>query len=450
MKLLKDERKLKDPSLKKNKRARDGDDVPSSAAQEEYDATSVLRGPFKLSQAQQDRGDRKYRELPLPPGSIRRAIRPLAHLGSMNINDIQRFIRTNGPGGYHLAATDLPDEQLQTLIDFMDCVHLLTRPEVDLVHMATIRIDWLEKMARVERDVPGPEGKAMVNHGLIEIWQAVLEWGPLWTHWTYIFERFLASLTRKMTNRAAPERSMCDNWCMSASLDLMRTQLRGQLDGVLSGGLPGCSKSRVHAKIQSLGGLNGARARATKHGPATRSFPKFRATSRGHSLLCLSQSDRSDVAALLGLQPDQVQQRAERFDCKCFVGGVARTTGAMDAATVAAGKFGCSSVFAVAAGRAGQEVIGKIKTFVRVFAAGDVTADLVVAAFFLPMVNPPRSFGYQCVDNRTISAPKFVLRGDVGAPVGCVRSPRLGDPPHVSWVIDTHWSDKRWKRELQN
>jgi len=47
-------------------------------------------------------------------------------------------------------------------------------------------------------------------------------------------------------------------------------------------------------------------------------------------------------------------------------------------------------------------------------------------------------------------APKFVLRGDVGAPVGCVRSPRLGDPPHVSWVIDTHWSDKRWKRELQN
>jgi hypothetical protein len=162
----------------------------------------VRAARFKRTEKQQQRSDRKYRALPLPPGSIRRGVSPFAQTGSLTINDIHRYLQKRGAGGYHLAASDLDDDSLTLLIDFMACIDLLVAPEPDVVAMRAGREAWLEVLCRVERDLPAPEGQATINHHLIHIWDQIVEFGPAWSSWTYIFERFLSRLVRKITNRS--------------------------------------------------------------------------------------------------------------------------------------------------------------------------------------------------------------------------------------------------------
>jgi hypothetical protein len=195
----------KEPKKRKKKKKEGNVEAPDPPPTDEAEliaATVELQLLFRRKLKQQRRADRKYRRLPLPPSSIRRSVLPFAHAGTMNINDWQRYLRKRGPGGYHLAASDLPDAQLQTMIDLMGAIDYLLRPEIDLAEFAAYRVEWLEILARVERDMPAPEGQSGINHALIHVWDQVEAWGPLWAHWTYIFERFLARMTRKITNRA--------------------------------------------------------------------------------------------------------------------------------------------------------------------------------------------------------------------------------------------------------
>jgi hypothetical protein len=157
---------------------------------------------LKRTPAQQRRADRKYVTLPLPPGSIRRGVRPFAQTGSLTINDLHRYLQPSGPGSYHLAASDLDDEALTVIIELMACIDVLVAPEIDVEAMGRKRTAWLEALARAERLLPHPEAQALINHHLVEIWDQVLEFGPAWSYWTYIFERFLSRLVRKITNRA--------------------------------------------------------------------------------------------------------------------------------------------------------------------------------------------------------------------------------------------------------
>jgi len=175
---------------------------PNARARADVGAANNRQQVWLRTPKQQERADRKYSRLPLPPQSIRRSVRPFNHTGTMTINDVHRYIRRKGPGGYHLAASDLPDAQLTTLVELYGAIDYLLQPEIDLDHMASYRTTWLEILARAERDLPVPEAQALINHSLVHIWDQVIVWGPLWTHWTYVFERFLARLTRKIIDRS--------------------------------------------------------------------------------------------------------------------------------------------------------------------------------------------------------------------------------------------------------
>lgn len=157
---------------------------------------------FSRTKLQQRRADRKYQALPVPPGSLRRGVAPFGQTGTLNINDIHRYLQRRGPGGYHLAASDLGDDELAVLIEYMGAIDILVAPETDVDGMTAKRTSWLETLARAERALPAPEGQALINHQLIEIWEQLLALGPAWAHWTYIFERFLSRLTRKITDRS--------------------------------------------------------------------------------------------------------------------------------------------------------------------------------------------------------------------------------------------------------
>jgi len=133
---------------------------------EERGSANAAQLAYIRTPSQQKRADRKLANCPLPPGSIRRSVPIFAHTGTLTMNDIQRYLRRRGPGGYHLAASDLPDAQLQTIIDFFGAIDYLLQPDIDPVEMEKYHTTWLEILARVERDLPVPEAQALINHAL--------------------------------------------------------------------------------------------------------------------------------------------------------------------------------------------------------------------------------------------------------------------------------------------
>jgi hypothetical protein len=120
----------------------------------------------------------------------------------MNINDIHRYLQRRGPGGYHLAAADMPDEVLKVLIDYMGVLDDIMQPTLDIVQLHAQFTHFVEVLADVERLLPAPEAEAMVNHHVVHIYEQLLDGGPLWTYWTYVFERFMSNLVRSITDRS--------------------------------------------------------------------------------------------------------------------------------------------------------------------------------------------------------------------------------------------------------
>lgn len=124
----------------------------------DYENTNRQASYFVRTKQQQQRADRKHRDAPWPPGSIRRHVKPFNNTGSMSINDIHKYIRARGTGLYHMACTDLGDEQLTLVGEYFWAISLLLTRPVDRSAMAKVRVRWLETLCRVERDLPGPEG----------------------------------------------------------------------------------------------------------------------------------------------------------------------------------------------------------------------------------------------------------------------------------------------------
>jgi hypothetical protein len=120
----------------------------------------------------------------------------------MNINDIHRYVQRRGVGGYHLAASDLDDESLRQIIQYMGAIDDLMQPEVNVAQQRAGFVQFIEVLCEAERALPAPEIQAMVNHQLIHIYVSKLKDGPLWQYWTYVFERFMATLVRCITDRS--------------------------------------------------------------------------------------------------------------------------------------------------------------------------------------------------------------------------------------------------------
>ena len=235
--MMKGNRKVKDPSKASGKRARksrksgpspQGSDA-SDEAQQAFAQAVGEASLFVRTRKQQAAADHNYATSPWPPGDIRRNVRPFQHTGSMNIHDLERYIRPRGPGLYHLASTELGSDQLQLMADYFWAVSLLLRKEVDVADMKRKRTRWVEILCRAERDLPEPEGSALINHALFEIWDSVMYWGPVYVTWMYIFERMMGQLCRKITDRASPEQSMTINWALASSLAWVRPRMSRRL-----------------------------------------------------------------------------------------------------------------------------------------------------------------------------------------------------------------------------
>jgi hypothetical protein len=444
---------------------------------------------------QQARSDRKYQTLPVPPGSIRRAVGPFAHTGSLTINDIHRYIQRRGPGGYHLAASDLDDETLLVLIDYLWAIDDLTAKETDPVVMQAGRVKWLEILARAEKTLPAPEIEALVNHHLLEIWDQVVEFGSAWSHWTYIFERFLSRLVRKITLRSgiilyylilfyiilyyfalsfltsftlfysAPETSMAANWALSTSVGLMREHMRPAiLETLPEQRFPrGTAGYRVRVLHQKAPGMRKAAAST----PSATQLREYRSNRAGHHKVTLDISERIAVAKAVSstkvgrrrsqaqgqLSTEDVHPNAFRFSIRTMFSGFRRSPAGFD--KPAKGKVSCSAAFLFAGNalelalpRANQHstpVVGEILDFGTVKfnlgaheVAGLPTCLARVRIYDRPLLDSDFiTFGYKAFDNRrfyeVFLAPEFV-----GPPVGIVRSPRLHVPSYVFWVIETH------------
>ena len=201
--VLKGERSVKDPSrVERDKQGLDTGKRANREAVSAFERVDDRRQYLKTTPAQRKRADRKYSSLPLPVASIRRSVLPFQHLGSMTMNDWHRYVQPRGPGLYHLAATDLPDEVVRVFQGLFEAIDILVQPEVDITAMERYYPKFIEALCECERVLPAPEGQAIINHSLIEVWRQVLRWGPVWSHWTYIFERFLSRLTKKIVDRS--------------------------------------------------------------------------------------------------------------------------------------------------------------------------------------------------------------------------------------------------------
>ena len=205
---MKGTRKVTDPSAagaggkqqarKSKKRGPSPGSDESDKAQQAYAQAMGEASLFVRTKKQQAAADRNYSTAPWPPGDIRRNVRPLQHTGTLNIHDLERYIRPRGPGLYHLASAELGSEQLQLMSDYFWAISLLLRKEVDVASMKRKRTRWVEILCRAERDLPEPEGAALINHALFEIWDSVMYWGPVYVTWMYIFERMMGHITTEL------------------------------------------------------------------------------------------------------------------------------------------------------------------------------------------------------------------------------------------------------------
>ena len=86
--------------------------------------------------------------------------------------------------------------------------------------------------------------------------------------------------------------------------------------------------------------------------------------------------------------------------------------------------------------------VGRCVDFYRISFTGAAYQELpteYVKAQLFTAAEP--AFGYTTIDASDYHC-KFIPVDCVGAPVGIVRSPRIGTAANCRWVIETHWSDK--------
>jgi hypothetical protein len=286
---------------------------------------------------------------------------------------------------------------------------------------------------------------------------------------------FVIRLTRKITNRAQPEKSVCDNWLRATTIDLLvqltsgcwslltrflrlcsqRERLRGRLDDVLGGAAPGTSAHRLWKLQQSFQGVG---QRDSYRGPKpARGLPVFVGRYPTHSRVALTLQDKYAIAHALStslgavIDESHINPTAEVFTGRAFVNDMRRTTEAFDRNAVRSGGS-VNSHFVPLPGRTvvPNAVVGTIVAFYRVSLAPSAPPglnaryELVLADLHHTLAARcyrDSSFGYCTFDIR-LPQRVFVESSGVGPPVGIVRSPRLGHPKWVYWIIHTHWTNK--------
>lgn len=143
---------------------------------------------------------------------------------------------------------------------------------------------------------------AIVNHLLFHVWEQLEIWGPAYTTWMYVTERFMSTLTRLVRNRAAPEVSLTNAYSLA-----MSTVVAGEtIKESLVEGLQQANFSAGSRLVSRL--LKSSLQDDTSEVvvPAVQ-FPKWRnSRARGMSKALLTAEKRQMIAAALSLSPQAV------------------------------------------------------------------------------------------------------------------------------------------------
>jgi len=262
----------------------------------------------------------------------------------------------------------------------------------------------------------------------------------------------------------------------------MRAGLSSSIEQAFSNCPRSSAGHRIAAKQRTFTGFAQRTRAQVKKG-----FPAFRRTSRGHEQVRLTVFDQGALARAVNASPVAVRlginvpaekisimvgsrtplitlnepaptrhsssfiycvTQAQRFTCEVDCAGFRRSTHAAAELGHKRGKLSRRDAFLVTShGRDDRDLlrsaaVGRCVDFYRISFTGAAYQGLpteYVKAQLFTAAEP--AFGYTTIDASDYHC-KFISVDCVGAPVGIVRSPRVGTAASCRWVIETHWSDK--------
>jgi hypothetical protein len=112
-----------------------------------------------------------------------------------------------------------------------DSIAFLTSSSITVADLDPFLVKITRSLYKFERGFP-PTEHAIVFHLLYEIFLAVKRLGPTYYYWTYVFERFLGGLCRKMHDRARPEKNLLNIHLIELALDRIPSAFPDLLTGL--------------------------------------------------------------------------------------------------------------------------------------------------------------------------------------------------------------------------
>ena len=204
----------KKPVWKDNSRVTDARKI---ALLQEWQVQVGKHRAFTLSKAQQNEVDRRWRELPCPPGLINHGYGIFQHTGSLTCTDWLHFLMFDSylfKGVQFGAQYDLQTHVFSLLSRLAQVEH--NREDLDTHLRHTIH----DVLARCEKELPR-NMMVCVTHTLVHSPDDILYCGPWRDLWCFPFERFMAYLRKLINSKKSPATNFAKRYCSSMASHLL-------------------------------------------------------------------------------------------------------------------------------------------------------------------------------------------------------------------------------------
>ena len=161
---------------------------------------------LKLSSEHLELVSQRFSSLLGPLGFINTSRDVVNKLGQFTIHDCHIFLATN-VGKFCLRHPVLSGRTYQVFCGISDIIARLASYQVDMVSMGSFKQTMIDTLVLFEQVFP--QSEHTINfHLLIHMFDTVLQFGPVYYYWMYVFERMLGHLVRKTHGRFKIETNM--------------------------------------------------------------------------------------------------------------------------------------------------------------------------------------------------------------------------------------------------
>jgi hypothetical protein len=171
--------------------------------------------------------DARYETIAGPAGMVRTGVYPFRKTGSLIIHDWHTWFSC-GIGKFVLMPPVMTGPPYAAVCAISDCIAFLVSPTLRSDALGGFYYRVADAVWQFEEAFPPTEHFIML-HLLHEIYHTVKHLGPAFSIWMYPFERFLGQLSRKIHDRAAPERNLLTVHCTEVGLDFLANRHREKL-----------------------------------------------------------------------------------------------------------------------------------------------------------------------------------------------------------------------------